>query len=113
MRYNTPTQENGGPEDIFSLYLMDLCQMDDLTSWNPAMPEHPQDDDLVMKLVEQSLARPSEARESYLRGECADDSELFHQAWQYVQWEERMNGFLLESLCSALSERHFDPGEVL
>ena len=24
-----------------------------------------------------------------------------------------LNGFLLESLCSVLSERHFDPGEVL
>ena len=48
------------------------------------MPDKAQDDELVMNLVELSLARPSEERESFLRTECAGDSELFEQAWTYV-----------------------------
>src|SRR5258708_16322180 len=72
-----------------------------------------QDDELVMSLVELSLGQPSEDRESYLRTACDGDSELFSQVWSYVEWEQRMNGFLLEPLCSVLSEHHFEPGDLL
>src|SRR5262245_59533213 len=71
------------------------------------------DDDLVMSLVELSLAQPPEERESNLRSACNGDSELFERVWSYVTWEQRMNGFLLEPLCSVLSERRFEPGELL
>src|SRR2546422_9113942 len=78
------------------------------------MQVQPQNDDLVMGLVELALGRSPEEREAYLQGVCAEDSELFTQVWKYVQWEERMNGFLLDPLCDPPSHEHtFEPGEVL
>jgi len=74
------------------------------------MRDKAQDDDRLMSLVESALARPSHDRESFLRSACADDSGLFEQVWNYVQWEQRMNGFLLEPVWA---EHHFEPGEVL
>jgi serine/threonine protein kinase len=77
------------------------------------MPAKSQDDDLVMSLVELALARAAGEREAYLRNAC-DDSELFDQVWKYVQWEQRMNGFLLEPLYPPASNEHpFEPGELL
>src|SRR2546427_4013946 len=55
-----------------------------------------QDDDLVMSLVEVTLAQPKQERELYLSSVCAHDSELFKEVRKYVEWEERMNGFLLD-----------------
>jgi serine/threonine protein kinase/Flp pilus assembly protein TadD len=76
--------------------------------------EKPQDDDRVMSLVELALGQPLEERESYLRDACAGDAELFCQAWDYVQWEDRMQGFLLDPIYSnATAERQFEPGELL
>src|SRR5262249_29818649 len=64
-------------------------------------------------LVEMALARPYGERENYLRSACADDPELFDLVRKYVEWEERMDGFLLDPLYSILSEHHFEPGDVL
>ncbi|HXP87653.1 MAG TPA: protein kinase [Bryobacteraceae bacterium] len=72
-----------------------------------------QDDDLVMNLVELALSQPAEAREAYLRTACDGDAELFSQVWDYVQWNHRMQGFLLEPLYPALHEHQFQPGELL
>jgi serine/threonine protein kinase len=74
-----------------------------------------QDDDLVMNLVELALDQPEQARRAYLQRACAGESELFDQAWEYVQWESRMQGFLLEPLYSppSLNEHPFGPGELL
>ncbi len=58
------------------------------------------DDELVMSLVDRALTHPVDQREAYLRGACGVDTELFEQTWSYVQWEERMNGFLLEPALS-------------
>ena len=78
------------------------------------MPAKSQDDDLVMSLVDLALARRADEREACLRNACEDDHELFDQVWKYVQWEQRMNGFLLEPLYPAASNEHpFDPGELL
>ena len=67
-----------------------------------------------MTLVDLALARPADERESFLRAACSTDSDLLQQAWNYVQWEQRMNGFLLEPLCHALDqERPFTPGDLL
>ena len=72
------------------------------------------DDDLVMSLVDLALAHPADQREAYLKGACGDDTELFDQTWSYVQWEHRMNGFLLDPLYPAASYEHpFEPGELL
>jgi serine/threonine protein kinase/tetratricopeptide (TPR) repeat protein len=67
-----------------------------------------------MNLVELALARPAEEREDYLRGVCAADAELLNQVQNYVRWEERMNGFLLDPLYPHLpDERPFEPGQLL
>jgi tetratricopeptide (TPR) repeat protein len=73
-----------------------------------------QDDDLVISLVDLALTHPTGQREAYLRNACGDDTELFDQTWSYVQWEQRMNGFLLDPLYPAASYEHpFEPGELL
>jgi tetratricopeptide (TPR) repeat protein len=78
-----------------------------------------QDDDLVMGLVDLALAQPRGGREAYLRRACAPDGqsfdrELFEEAWRYVQWEERMAGFLLEPLFPlGQAAVVFQPGELL
>jgi serine/threonine protein kinase len=73
-----------------------------------------QDDDLVMSLVELALARPADERQASLVSACEGDTELFDQAWKYVQWEQSMNGFLLDPLYPSSScEKLFEPGELL
>src|ERR1700720_4257519 len=81
---------------------------------SPAMENKAQDDDLVMNLVELALDLPEQERRAYLERACADDSELFNQAWANVQWETRMHGFLLDPLYPPpLNEHPFKPGELL
>jgi serine/threonine protein kinase/tetratricopeptide (TPR) repeat protein len=78
------------------------------------VPNKAQDDDLVMSLVELALARAPEEREHYLHSACAHDSQLFEEVRKYVEWEERMNGFLLEPLYPATPfELTFEPGELV
>ena len=73
-----------------------------------------EDDDHVMCLVELVLARPPAERESYLRAACAGDNQLFDEVWKYVEWEDRMNGFLLRPLFApASNELAFETGEIL
>lgn len=67
-----------------------------------------------MTLVEQALTRPEDQREVYLRSACEGDSELFSQAWEYVRWEKRMDGFLLDPLALlAEAEPVFELGQLL
>src|SRR5437867_11915972 len=78
------------------------------------MQVQPQNDDLVMGLVELALGRSPEEREAYLQSVYAEDSELFAQVWKYVHWEERIKGFFLVPLCYSPSQEHaFEHGEVL
>lgn len=73
-----------------------------------------QDDDLVMSLVELALAQPPEVRERYLQSICAQDSQLLEQVGKIVDWEQRMEGFLLDPLFTRpLEERPFQAGEIL
>jgi hypothetical protein len=72
------------------------------------------DDDRLMSLVELALAQPRGERKRYLRRECAGDSQLFERVNDYVQWEERMGGFLLEPFCSLeLLDPAFEPEELI
>src|SRR3954451_14466396 len=77
------------------------------------MHDKAQDDERVMTLVELALSRPSGERERFLRSACGRNTELFGQAWDYVKWEERMDGFLLDPVLAPLRERPFEPGELL
>src|SRR3989441_2699400 len=58
-----------------------------------------QDDDLVMSLVEVTLAQPKQERELYLSSVCAHDSELFKEVRKY----ERTHS---TSTARARSEEH-------
>jgi serine/threonine protein kinase len=71
------------------------------------------DDDTIMRLVELALNQPPEAREAWLRTACAGDAELFSLVWDYVQWNNRMQGFLLEPLFPPPAEHPFAPGDLL
>lgn len=72
-----------------------------------------QDDDLVMSLVEQAMSQPADTQEAYVRMACAEDTELFSQVWDYVQWNRRMRNFLQEPLFSPLRQHRFKPGDLL
>ncbi|HEV2198257.1 MAG TPA: protein kinase [Bryobacteraceae bacterium] len=79
------------------------------------MKNKAQDDDVVMSLVEFALDLPERERRAYLERACAGDTELFDLVWDYVQWESRMQGFLLDPLYPPppLNEHPFEPGELL
>ena len=73
-----------------------------------------QDDDLVMGLVERALASPPDDTESFLREACGDDPALLQQVRSYVEWEQRMEGFLAEPLYPrGFLEHPFEPGQLL
>ncbi|MDQ2710840.1 MAG: hypothetical protein M3Y24_01170, partial [Acidobacteriota bacterium] len=78
------------------------------------MQQSTQADDLVMGLVEQVLARPEHERQAYLRQACEGDSGLFARVWNYIEWEERMGGFLLDPFVPpAESDHALQPGRML
>src|SRR5437773_3756136 len=86
----------------------------DWTRQTTLAPAKEQYDDLVMALVHVTLAQPKEEREQYLRGGCAQGLEFFKEVWKYVEWEERMNGFLLDPLyLEPSSVVAFEPSELL
>ena len=78
------------------------------------MADNAPDDDLVMKLVDQALARPSDQREAYLLGACSGNPDLYSQVLGYVQWEDRMKGFLLDPLYTPAAHEHpLEAGDLL
>jgi serine/threonine protein kinase/predicted Zn-dependent protease len=73
-----------------------------------------QDDERLMNLVTLTLAQPENQRETYLANACSGNSTLFSQAWSYVQWEVRMQGFLLDPLFGAAEDENpFETGQLL
>jgi serine/threonine protein kinase/tetratricopeptide (TPR) repeat protein len=78
------------------------------------MKETSQTDELVMVLVERALTQPEDQREAYLQKACNSNIALFQQAWGYVQWEKRMDGFLLTPLCAEAADVcPLEPGQLL
>jgi tetratricopeptide (TPR) repeat protein/TolB-like protein len=72
------------------------------------------DDDQVMNLVELVLSLPRDERSACLKEACGGDAALYGVVWNYIQAEERMNGFLLDPLCPSLIREHtFEPGELV
>lgn len=63
----------------------------------------PLEDERLMTVVELALARHPSEHEAYLRSVCANDSELFSRAMEFVAWEVRMEGFLPGPLFQALA----------
>jgi len=54
------------------------------------------DNQRIMKLVEEALRQPENERQQYLKQECGDNKTDYEQALHYVEWEQRMQGFLLD-----------------
>ena len=79
------------------------------------MRELEERDDLVMELVSAALEQAPETRESYLRSACSHDSDLYFEVRERVLWEERMKGFLTQSVIETLEllDRPFEPGELV
>ncbi len=72
-----------------------------------------QDDDLLMHLVDLALAKPREERDSFLREACSGDPELYQKAWSYVEWDDKMQGFLEQPLFQPLTEHPFEEGALI
>ena len=72
-------------------------------------------DELVMELVSAALEQAPETRESYLRSACSDDSDLYSEVEERVLWEERMEGFMTQSVIETLEllDRPFELGELV
>ena len=70
-------------------------------------------DERIMALVAAALDQSPEAREGYLRSACGDDTDLFAEVEERVLWEQRMGGFLCQSVIEAFEilDRPFEPGE--
>src|SRR5690349_15655459 len=72
------------------------------------------DDDQVMSLVELARARPEHQRQAYLESACSGNTALFQEAWKYVEWDLRMQDFMLDPLCPAVTdEQPFASGQLL
>src|SRR5690349_12080784 len=71
--------------------------------------------ELVMELVSMVLEQAPETRESYLRSACSYDTDLYSEVEERVLWEERMEGFLTQSVMQTLEllDRPFEPGELV
>lgn len=77
------------------------------------MVEHPGRDERLMSLMELALAIPEDDREPYLRVACEDDPGLFREVTERLEWERKMNGFLLQPLLPRTEpERPFKPGDL-
>src|SRR5579864_3945215 len=71
-------------------------------------------DHRLMAVVAGALQQPSHQRKSFLQLACSDDPELYREASETVEWEERMGNFLLEPLLVFKDfEKPFHPGEVI
>ncbi len=78
------------------------------------MENRSRNNDHALTLVEEALTRPENEREAYLRGVCGGDTGLFAEAWNYVVWEKRMQGFLVDPLRPGEEARPaFEAGQVL
>ncbi len=78
------------------------------------MPDNSGTEDYAITLVEQAMLKPEGERETFLREACGANTTLFEDAVQYMQWEQRMHGFLQEPLQHSRPEKPpFQPGEIL
>jgi hypothetical protein len=66
------------------------------------MQDQGEHDEIVMQLVLATLEQTPEIREIYLRSACGDDSDLHAEVVERVLWEERMEGFLTQSVIESL-----------
>ena len=61
-------------------------------------------DQWVMSVVAGALQCPSTEREGYLRNTCGNDSQLYQEVAETIEWEARMGSFLLHPM---IAFKHF------
>ncbi len=72
------------------------------------------DNQRIMKLVEEALRQPEGEREQFLIQQCERNSGDFEQALHYVEWEQRMQGFLLDPVIKREEgELRLEAGDLL
>src|SRR5579863_9938589 len=68
----------------------------------------------LMEVVAAAIQQPSDQRQGFLQAACRDDAQLYQEAAETVEWEERMGNFLLEPLLAFNElEKPFHPGDVI
>src|SRR5436309_1027371 len=78
------------------------------------MKNNAERDHRLMAVVVSALQQPLHQRKSFLQVACHDDTQLYQEATETVEWEERMGNFLLEPLLIFNDfEKPFHPGEVI
>src|SRR5437016_1184884 len=78
------------------------------------MKNHADRDHRLMAVVASALQQPLHQRKSFLQTACCNDTQLYEEAAETVEWEERMGNFLLEPVLNFNDfEKPFQPGEVI
>ena len=77
------------------------------------MQDSAERDQLVMSIVSNARQHPPEKREDYVRSACGDDSTLYEEVTEALQWEDRMGLFLQEPLLEGTQIRPFYAGDVV
>src|SRR5882724_13595144 len=78
------------------------------------MEDSSERDEWVMSVVAGALQRPSTEREGYLRNTCGNDSQLYQEVAETIEWEARMGSFLLHPMIAFKHlARAFQVGQVI
>ena len=74
-------------------------------------------DERLMRLAEDALRTPVAERDSFLRAACHQDTELYAEVSEIVEWEERMGGFMRDPLLKFIDleglDRPFTPPQLV
>lgn len=74
-------------------------------------------DERLMRLAEDALRTPVAERDSFLRAACHQDTDLYAEVSEIVEWEERMGGFMRDPLLKFIDleglDRPFTPPQLV
>ncbi len=74
-------------------------------------------DERLMRLAEDALRTPVAERDSFLRAACHQDSDLYAEVSEIVEWEDRMGGFMRDPLLKFIDleglDRPFTPEQLI
>ena len=74
-------------------------------------------DERLMRLAEDALRTPVAERDSFLRAACHQDSDLYAEVSEIVEWEDRMGGFMRDPLLKFIDleglDRPFTPHQLV
>ena len=78
------------------------------------MEDSSERDEWVMSVVAGALQCPATEREGYLRNTCGNDSQLYQEVAETIEWEARMGSFLLHPMIAFKHfARAFQVGQVI